>query len=571
MKVESWISSISSLQFSAASRDSNQQPSTPRTSWCPKTFLEPELQPIQHNIEILRLLARYTGILQPIHVKVGLVLHPIVEIPVHTKREFISVAIKRSDKPWSDRVGYKNARFLRLDSVVSERQLPGSPSVSSSCSLQTHERALHFRSAVFWPGFTGQQISGLHVTGFCHNPGKSHETQSVGRLRAHRAPELVKLIVFRPHRPRAVGPGDFAVIALDRAVDPERGEKGVSGVGYGGAKALLPGKAPAAAPSDRSAKRESLQQIVFLLPGIEAQPANDFRLVGGVVGQYSLAVKCPHPILHDAAVEVTANHRPRAAERGSCGRVQERRQRPFHKIQVGCAGQSFLGERFLELADLEYESRVGFHVDVEITQGDAVGSGGVDQHRVVVVRAEIALKTETGSPNEGRVRGRAVAFVGAVVGLAIAVRLNLKFAVGALDKEVLPAPSRDHRGFWLRLGRLLVFGRGPRLLGRLPQARHHQMDDSDRLRVGCPRGGSVASGLVGQFLDQSFQFLDSLAPRGEFTTPLVGFLLGCARGGRWFGSVGRFLRLSQRTRDKHQCEYEKRSERAHALPPRVDL
>src|SRR5260370_30453292 len=101
MKVESWISSISSLQFSAASRDSNQQPSAPRTGRRPKPVLEPELQPIQQNKEILRLLARDTGFLQPIHVKVGLVLDPIVAYPVHAKREFISEGVNRRDKPWS--------------------------------------------------------------------------------------------------------------------------------------------------------------------------------------------------------------------------------------------------------------------------------------------------------------------------------------------------------------------------------------------------------------------------------------------------------------------------------------
>src|SRR5260370_6148904 len=160
MKVESWISSISSLQFSAASRASNQQPSAQRTGRRPRPVLDPEWQPIQQNKEILRLLDRDTGFLQPIHVKVGLVLDPIVEIPVHAKREFVRVAVKRRDKPWSYRVGYGNARFLRLYFVVSDRQLPGSPSVSSGCSLETHEWALHFRGAVFRPGFTGQQISG---------------------------------------------------------------------------------------------------------------------------------------------------------------------------------------------------------------------------------------------------------------------------------------------------------------------------------------------------------------------------------------------------------------------------
>src|SRR5712692_2355352 len=120
-----------------------------------KTLLEPELKAVQQNKEILRLLARDTGILQPIHVKVGLVFDPIVEIPVQAKSEFISVAVKRRNKPWSYGVGYGNARFLRLYTVVSERKLPGSPSVSSGCSFEAHEWALHFRSAVFWPGFAG--------------------------------------------------------------------------------------------------------------------------------------------------------------------------------------------------------------------------------------------------------------------------------------------------------------------------------------------------------------------------------------------------------------------------------
>ncbi len=112
------------------------------------------------------------------------------------------------------------------------------------------------------------------------------------------------------------------------------------------------------------------------------------------------------------------------------------------------------------------------------------------------------LKTETGPPNEERVRGRAVAIVGPVVRLEIAVRLNLKFAVAALDEEVFPAPSRDHRGFWLFLARFLVFGRWfRRLLGGFHQRRVHQVDATGRLRVGCHRSARVVGGLVSQLLD----------------------------------------------------------------------
>src|SRR3989441_2395990 len=349
-------------------------------------FLEPELQPIQQHIEVLRFLARRTGLLQPIHGNIDLVLNPVVEIPVESSGELVGVVVEGGHKPRRKLVRLVNARFLGLYPVVAERDFPSSPAVSSRRSLGTKEWVLHFGRPVFRTSLTGQQISGLYVASLCDNPRKICEPQRIGLLRAHPAPELVELIVFSTDTPRAVGPGEFAVIALDRTVDPERRGEIIGGLGYGATEARLIGKAPAAAAADRSPEGESLKQIIFLLfPGIEAKPPNYFRLVGGVIGQDSLAVECCHPVLHHSTVKITADLGARAAVRCRGGRVQKRRQRPFHKVDIGDTLQEFLGERLFELTSLELESGIRLDVEVEVTKGNPVGGSGVDQKRKVVV------------------------------------------------------------------------------------------------------------------------------------------------------------------------------------------
>src|SRR5215472_16543878 len=113
-------------------------------------------------------------------------------------------------------------------------------------------------------------------------------------------------------------PGAFSVPTLHRAVDGERWNQRERGIRKRGTEALLVGKTTRTPVSNRSAKRKSLEQAVFvLLPRVEAHTPDHFRLVSRIVGQDTLAVECPHPILHDPSGNVSANHGARAAE--GCG------------------------------------------------------------------------------------------------------------------------------------------------------------------------------------------------------------------------------------------------------------
>src|SRR5207302_7581911 len=174
------------------------------------------------------------------------------------------------------------------------------------------------------------EIRGLQVTRLGYDPWKILEPEASGLLRANPAPELIELIVFAAHRPRAVSPRKLTVIALDRAIDPERREERVGGVGHSTAKAGFVRKAPGAAPADASPESKSLKHVIFLfLPRIEAKPPYNFRLVGRVIGQDTFAVECSHPILDNAARNVPVNRGAGAAECCRGGRVEKRRQRSF--------------------------------------------------------------------------------------------------------------------------------------------------------------------------------------------------------------------------------------------------
>src|SRR5260370_14883364 len=164
-------------------------------------------------------------------------------------------------------------------------------------------------------------------------------------------------------------PSGFGVVALDWPVDAELRKEGVRNIRQGATKALFSRKAAAPATSDRAAEGESLEHVVFsLFPGIEPEPADDFWFVRRVVGQYPFAVECSQPVLQPAASKITANRCPWAAVRRGRRRIKKRRQGSFYEIYVSDGCHEFLGERLLILADLEYEGRIGFDVEVEITQ-----------------------------------------------------------------------------------------------------------------------------------------------------------------------------------------------------------
>src|SRR5437868_5265171 len=218
--------------------------------------------------------------------------------------------------------------------------------------------------------------------------------------------------------------------------------------------------------ADCASDGKSLKHIVlFLFPGVKPEPPDDFRFIGRVVRQDPLAIECPQPVLHDTASKITANRCSRATVCGGCGGVQERRQRSLDEIYVGYTRHKFLGERLLVLADLEYEGGIGLDVEVEITQGDAIGGGSVDQNCIVVVRSDGSLKAEAGASDEKGVGRSAIPTVGAVVTLEVSVRLNLVLIVGTFHKKVFAVPTRNDRdialffrGFFL--GGLLC-GLGP--------------------------------------------------------------------------------------------------------------
>ncbi len=104
---------------------------------------------------------------------------------------------------------------------------------------------------------------------------------------------------------------------------------------------------------NRSPEGQALHHAVFLLlPGREAKTPDQFGFVGGVIGQNTFAIESSRPPLENAATNVPMQGETRTAERSSRGWVQQRCQRPFHKIKIGSAGHLFLRERLFELANL---------------------------------------------------------------------------------------------------------------------------------------------------------------------------------------------------------------------------
>src|SRR5262249_21507113 len=110
-------------------------------------------------------------------------------------------------------------------------------------------------------------------------------------------------------------PRAFSVPALYRPIDGEGRNQCESGIRQRGGKALLIGESARASVPIGSADGESLEEVVlFLLPRIKAHPANHFRLIRCVISQNALAIEGSHPVLHDAAGDVSPNHGARAAE-----------------------------------------------------------------------------------------------------------------------------------------------------------------------------------------------------------------------------------------------------------------
>ena len=54
-------------------------------------FLEPELEPLQQDKEVLRQLSGRAGLCQPVYSEIDLVLDPIVEIPIDARGVAIGV------------------------------------------------------------------------------------------------------------------------------------------------------------------------------------------------------------------------------------------------------------------------------------------------------------------------------------------------------------------------------------------------------------------------------------------------------------------------------------------------
>src|SRR5260370_27426080 len=152
--------------------------------------------------------------------------------------------------------------------------------------------------------------------------------------------------------------------------------------------------------------------------------------------------------------------------------VTEPDNRSVAEIDVGQRWQLFLSPWHFVLANLHLE--LGKRLDVEetVAQDQPVGGRGVGQDGKVVVLAVVALEPKTGAANHERVRPRTVAVEGPIVSLDVSIRLNLEFAVGALDVKVLVAPPRGYcrSGFFL-FSRL---GRRRRLRGRGCSALHQR-------------------------------------------------------------------------------------------------
>src|ERR1700728_529357 len=100
--------------------------------------------------------------------------------------------------------------------------------------------------------------------------------------------------------------GNLSVVTLDWSVDGKLRKERISRIGQRATKALVPGKSSGARPVNGSAKGKFLEPAaVRFAEGVEAESSNDFRLVRGVSDRIALAVKCAHPVLHDAAVNIS--------------------------------------------------------------------------------------------------------------------------------------------------------------------------------------------------------------------------------------------------------------------------
>src|SRR5208282_3932405 len=115
-------------------------------------------------------------------------------------------------------------------------------------------------------------------------------------------------------------------------------EEGESLVGVRGTEAGLGGNPAGAAVTDRAAERQALQHAVLVFPpGVEAQPADELRLVGGVGDDVPLAIESAHPVLRDAAFDVAVDGDPGAAKGRGSGRIQHGLHAALDEVQVGSA------------------------------------------------------------------------------------------------------------------------------------------------------------------------------------------------------------------------------------------
>src|ERR1700694_2314540 len=182
---------------------------------------------------------------------------------------------------------------------------------------------------------------------------------------------------------------------------------------------LRPRPAP---PADRHPLERG---IVAGLERIDANPPDDFGLVGGVGRQRALAVECSQPVGEEALGDVAVDHGTGAAEGSGRGRIEERRQTSLDEVDVGDAeGSGFLTEWLNHLADGDLQLAHVIDVDEGIAEQRAVPVGEVGEERELVIRIKPALKTEAGPANREGVRGDAVAGVDAVVRLDVSIGLK---------------------------------------------------------------------------------------------------------------------------------------------------
>src|ERR1700757_4005757 len=100
--------------------------------------LEAVLQPLFEDVVVLWCCADRAWIFQAIDADVGLKAHPIVQIPVHTEAEFISVPVKGGKVLRRLHVVEENTRLVSLDSRITEGNFPGSPTaVTTAGSFRT--------------------------------------------------------------------------------------------------------------------------------------------------------------------------------------------------------------------------------------------------------------------------------------------------------------------------------------------------------------------------------------------------------------------------------------------------